>query len=112
VSFQTHGLVAIYDTVNPIGEYKTFYLELAAKLAGERATLSIIDLGCGSGQLTCELAKQGHHLIGVEPSEAMLGLARKRATNELAEPLAVTRLAVRSRAVFLRLSGSTVERRT
>jgi SAM-dependent methyltransferase len=86
--FSDPRLVAIYDTVNPIGEYKAFYLELAAKLAGERATLSIIDLGCGSGQLTCELAKQGHHLIGVEPSEAMLGLARKRATNELAEPLA------------------------
>ncbi len=87
--FSDPRLVAIYDTVNPIGEYKAFYLELAAKLAGERATLSIIDLGCGSGLLTCELAKQGHHLIGVEPSEAMLGLARKRATNELAEPLAV-----------------------
>lgn len=86
--FSDPRLVAIYDTVNPIGEYKTFYLELAAKLAGDRGTLSIIDLGCGSGQLTCELAKQGHHLVGVEPSDAMLGLARKRATNELAEPLA------------------------
>ncbi len=86
--FSDPRLVAIYDTVNPIGEYKAFYLELAAKLAGDRGTLSIIDLGCGSGQLTCELAKQGHNLIGVEPSDAMLGLARKRATNELVEPLA------------------------
>lgn len=86
--FSDPRLVAIYDTVNPIGEYKAFYLELAAKLAGDRGTLSIIDLGCGSGQLTCELAKQGHYLIGVEPSDAMLGLAKKRATNELAEPLA------------------------
>lgn len=86
--FSDPRLVAIYDTVNPIGEYKAFYLELAAKLAGDRGTLTIIDLGCGSGQLTCELAKQGHHLIGVEPSDAMLGLARKRATNDLVEPLA------------------------
>lgn len=86
--FSDPRLVAIYDTVNPIGEYKAFYLELAAKLAGDRGTFSIIDLGCGSGQLTCELAKQGHNLIGVEPSDAMLGLARKRATNELVEPLA------------------------
>lgn len=85
--FSDPRLVAIYDTVNPIGEYRAFYLELAAKLAGERGTLAIIDLGCGSGQLTCELAKQGHHLIGVEPSDAMLGLARKRATIELVEPL-------------------------
>lgn len=86
--FSDPRLVAIYDSVNPIDEYKAFYLELAAKLAGERGRLAIIDLGCGSGQLTCELAKQGHHLIGVEPSEAMLGLARERATNELVKPLA------------------------
>jgi SAM-dependent methyltransferase len=90
--------VAIYDTVNPIGEYKAFYLELAAKLAGERGVLSIIDLGCGSGQLTCELAKQGHHLIGVEPSEAMLQLARQRAANELVEPSDVMLGLARKRA--------------
>ena len=87
--FSDPRLVAIYDTVNPIAEYKTFYLELALKLAAGRGDFSIIDIGCGSGQLTCELAKQGHHLIGVEPSGAMLDLARKRAANQLiAEHLA------------------------
>ncbi len=44
--------------------------------------MAIVDIGCGSGQLTCELALQGHHLIGVEPSVAMLELARKRAGNQ------------------------------
>lgn len=75
--------MAIYDTVNPIAEYRAFYIELAAKLAGARQVSSIIDIGCGSGQLTCELAKQGHHLIGVEPSSAMLNLARRRAATDL-----------------------------
>lgn len=81
--FSDPCLVAIYDTVNPIAEYRAFYIELAAKLAGARQVSSIIDIGCGSGQLTCELAKQGHHLIGVEPSSAMLNLARRRAATDL-----------------------------
>jgi ubiquinone/menaquinone biosynthesis C-methylase UbiE len=72
--FYDPRLVAIYDTVNPIAEYRMFYLELAAQLAAS----SIIDMGCGSGLLTCELAKQGHQLIAVEPSSAMLNLAQHR----------------------------------
>jgi SAM-dependent methyltransferase len=72
--FSDPRLVAIYDTVNPIAKYKMFYLEIAAKLSAS----SIIDIGCGTGLLTCELAKHGHRLIGVEPSTAMLDLARRR----------------------------------
>lgn len=72
--FYDPRLVAIYDTVNPIAEYSEFYLHLAATLAAS----SIIDLGCGTGLVTCELAGQGHRMIGVEPSSAMLNLARRR----------------------------------
>jgi ubiquinone/menaquinone biosynthesis C-methylase UbiE len=72
--FSDPRLVAVYDTVNPIAEYKTFYLDLAAKLSAS----SIIDIGCGTGLLTCELAKRGHRLIGLEPSRAMLDAARYR----------------------------------
>jgi SAM-dependent methyltransferase len=79
--FSDPRLVAIYDTVNPIAEYETFYLDLAAKLSAS----SIIDIGCGSGLLTCKLAKRGHQLIGVEPSNAMLALARRRACGEQVE---------------------------
>jgi SAM-dependent methyltransferase len=71
-------LVAIYDTVCPIAEYETFYLDLATKLSAS----SIIDIGCGTGLLTCELANRGHRLIGVEPSNAMLALARRRRCGE------------------------------
>src|SRR5215204_6753872 len=73
-SSSTPRLVAIYDTVNPIAEYETFYLDLAAKLSAS----SIIDIGCGTGLLTCELAKRGHRLIELEPSRAMLDAARYR----------------------------------
>ena len=79
--FSDPRLVAIYDTLSPIAEYETFYLDLAAKLCAS----SIIDIGCGTGLLTCELAKRGHRLNGVEPSNAMLALARRRACGEQVE---------------------------
>ncbi len=72
--FYDSRLVTIYDTVCPIDEYKTFYLELAVKLSAS----SIIDIGCGTGLLTYELDRRGHTLIGVEPSSAMLDVARRR----------------------------------
>jgi SAM-dependent methyltransferase len=79
--FYDPRLVAIYDSVNPIAEYETFYLDLASKLSAS----SVIDIGCGTGLLTCALAKRGHRLIGVEPSKAMLEVARRRACNEQVE---------------------------
>ena len=72
--FSDPRLVAIYDMVNPIAEYQTFYLDLAARLSAE----SIIDIGSGTGLLSCELAKRGHRLTGVEPSKAMIEVARRR----------------------------------
>ena len=69
-------MVAIYDTVNAY-EPKTqpdFYAQLAA----ETGASSIVDLGCGTGLITCELARRGHRMIGVEPSAAMLEIARRR----------------------------------
>lgn len=72
--FSDPRLVAIYDTVNPIDGYQDFYLELAAQLRAR----TIIDIGCGTGLLSCELARQGHNIIGVEPSPAMLDIARQR----------------------------------
>ncbi|WP_438395875.1 class I SAM-dependent methyltransferase [Caballeronia sp. DA-9] len=65
-------LVALYDTLNPAAADTAFYLALAA---GKR---HVIDLGCGTGLLACELAAQGARVIGVDPARAMLQVARKR----------------------------------
>ena len=81
LEFSDPRLVAIYDTVNPIAGYKTFYLELAAKLSAA----SIVDIGCGSGLLTCELANQRYEMVGVEPSHGLLELARRRSGCEKAK---------------------------
>lgn len=66
--FSNPRLVAIYDTVNAIDEYKDFYLELARRYDAT----TIIDIGCGSGLLTYEFSKQGHKLIAIEPSLPMI----------------------------------------
>lgn len=38
---------------------------------------TILDIGCGTGQLTAEIAKSGASVIGIDASEAMIGEAKK-----------------------------------
>lgn len=74
-------LVALYDTLNPFAADTSFYIGLATELSAS----SIIDAGCGTGLLTCELAQRGHQMTGVDPSPAMLGVARLRPGGDLVQ---------------------------
>ncbi len=67
-------LVALYDTLNPFGADTAFYIDLAAQVSAA----TIVDVGCGTGMLACELARRGYRMIGVDPSPAMLDVARQR----------------------------------
>jgi SAM-dependent methyltransferase len=67
-------LVALYDGDNPRGADTAFYGGLAAELGARR----IIDLGCGTGVLTRDLAIPGRQVIGVDPAPAMLAYARRQ----------------------------------
>jgi len=67
-------LVDLYDTDNPRGADSDFYIQLAK----DYNINSIIDLGCGTGLLTRELATYGWNVTGVDPSSAMLGFAKKQ----------------------------------
>jgi SAM-dependent methyltransferase len=67
-------LVELYDRANPRGADTDFYIQLAADLHAGR----ILDLGYGTGLLTCELAVGDRQVIGVDPSPAMLTVARRK----------------------------------
>lgn len=71
--------VALYDLLNPYAADTEFYIGLAAELEAR----TVIDIGCGTGLLASELARRGHTVVGVEPSPAMLGVARGRAGADL-----------------------------
>src|SRR6516225_2586148 len=49
-------------------------VDLLAPKAGER----ILDLGCGTGALTEEIASRGTEVLGVDRSEEMVSQARKK----------------------------------
>jgi SAM-dependent methyltransferase len=65
-------LVAAHDTLNPLGADRDYWLALVERLA----PLAIIDVGCGTGLLTCELPAPGRVVVGIDPSPAMLTVAR------------------------------------
>jgi SAM-dependent methyltransferase len=67
-------LVEMYDTDNPRGADTDFYLRLAADLDAHK----ILDLGCGTGLLTRELAVNGRRVVGIDPSPMMLAYARRQ----------------------------------
>lgn len=74
--FTDPQLVAIYDTLNAYAHdaQPRFYRELASEVGAA----SIVDLGCGTGLITCELARRGYRVIGVDPASRMLDIARHR----------------------------------
>lgn len=67
-------LVALYDGDNPRGEDTEFYIALASELGAR----TLLDLGCGTGLLTRDLAVDGRVVVGVDPAPAMLAYARQQ----------------------------------
>jgi SAM-dependent methyltransferase len=66
-------LSAVYDALNPPGRDAAFYISLAGEVPR-----SILDMGCGTGWLACDLAARAHHVTGADPARAMLDIARSR----------------------------------
>jgi ubiquinone/menaquinone biosynthesis C-methylase UbiE len=57
------------------------------QLIGDITGLRLLDLACGHGRLSRELARRGGHIVGVDISAALLNLAR---ANETEKPLNIT----------------------
>ena len=70
--YSEQRLADLYDLGNAGSEDRDFYLGLVGP-----APQTILDLGCGTGLLSLELAKRGHRVTGVDPAEAMLNVARR-----------------------------------
>ena len=80
-----YDLIApIYDEINAELDYSAwadFVEKLFDKFLPKRPEL-VLDLCCGSGRMTVELAKRGYDMTGVDYSEEMLGIARETAERE------------------------------
>jgi len=71
--FEDEFLASLYDRFNPWAAGDDFYLGLARETGGR-----VLDLGCGTGTLACRIAMEGLSVTGVDPSAAMLQVARSR----------------------------------
>lgn len=47
-----------------------------------RTDRPVLEVGCGSGRVSIELAKAGHTVSGIDPSAAMLAIARQKADDD------------------------------
>lgn len=78
--YDNPALAALYDVENGWSPDRDFYLSLASG-----KPMSILDLGCGTGLLCNAYAADGHDVTGVEPSSAMLEIARSKPFGEKIE---------------------------
>lgn len=72
-------LAAWYDQLTgdvPYGDFADYYEELFYRDGGEFHTL--LDLFCGTGTLTCEMARRGYEMIAVDASVDMLTQAQEK----------------------------------
>lgn len=72
--FESPSLVELYEAFNPWGRSDDFFLSVANEQPGS----DVLDLGCGTGQLTMQLAEAGHTVTGIEPARASLNVARRK----------------------------------
>ena len=78
-------LAPIYDEINKDVDYSAWadFIEKIIDRGGEFPEKNLIlDLGCGTGKMTLELARRGYDMTGVDNSSEMLDVAREGADSE------------------------------
>ncbi|GGJ83575.1 methyltransferase [Lentibacillus kapialis] len=78
-----HQMAHYYDLLMEDAPYDKWasFTEQIIQLSGKKVE-SIVDLGCGTGQITTRLGKSGYRMIGVDISSDMLSVADQRANAE------------------------------
>jgi SAM-dependent methyltransferase len=69
------AIAAEYDRVRPA--YPDELIDQACRVAGIGSGDRVLEVGCGSGQLTRGLVARGLHVTAVEPGASLLALARQ-----------------------------------
>lgn len=81
-----YDLIApLYDRVNGDVDYSRwadFIEEIIKKEYRDGSPELVLDLGCGTGRMTLELAKRGYDMTGVDYSVEMLDIARENAEKQ------------------------------
>jgi SAM-dependent methyltransferase len=72
--FSSPQLVTLYDMLEGERCDLEFYIQLVDKLAARR----VVDIGCGTGAFAGLLASRGVEVIGLDPADASLTIARQR----------------------------------
>lgn len=67
-------LAAVYDAFDGDRDDLGAYLAIAGELGADR----VLDVGCGTGSLAVLLADSGRTVMGVDPAEASLRIARSK----------------------------------
>lgn len=78
-------LATVYDRLNDTVDYKAwadFIEECFRRYSTGREVRSVIDLGCGTGSMTLELARRGYDMTALDISEEMLTVAENRVRSE------------------------------
>ena len=73
------GFASVYDALLPELDYSAWvdYLERIFARRGKKPEL-VLELACGTGSATMELAARGYDMIGLDLSEEMLAEAREK----------------------------------
>ena len=83
MAFDFDPVAPTYDRLNRImtaGLDRRWRRRAVRELSTSNFQLSILDVACGTGDLTLDLLRRGHRVTGVDLSEQMLALARQKAS--------------------------------
>ncbi len=77
---QYTSLAPVYDRLNADVDYSGLadYIEEQFGLNSTKKIVSVLDLACGTGSMTVELARRGYDMTGIDLSEEMLAVARAK----------------------------------
>lgn len=71
----------LYDELMKDAPYDK-WIQFTKKILPKKQINHVVDLGCGTGEITIRLAKEFNHVYGIDLSESMLTIAQQKAIAE------------------------------